>query len=212
LILAVGLVVGLVAGLPVGLSEGLRYGLVVGLGAALVAALFAGLVRGLTFSQVETRAIPNEGIHRSTRNALFVGLVFAPVGGLLLGLLFGLFVGLFAWWLTLRVDGLFAGLFVGLLLDLGVGLVVLPVVGLVVGGDACLKHFILRVWLVRNELAPWNYVRFLDHAAERILMRKVGGGYAFIHRMLLEHFAARYVEPQNGEAATAIPSPIDTKR
>jgi hypothetical protein len=29
------------------------------------------------------------------------------------------------------------------------------------------------------------------------LLRKVGGGYAFIHRMLLDHFAARYVEPSN---------------
>ena len=25
--------------------------------------------------------------------------------------------------------------------------------------------------------------------------RKIGGGYMFIHRMLLEWFAARYVEP-----------------
>jgi hypothetical protein len=32
-------------------------------------------------------------------------------------------------------------------------------------------------------------VRFLDHAAERILLRKVGGGYIFVHRMLLEYFA-----------------------
>jgi hypothetical protein len=39
---------------------------------------------------------------------------------------------------------------------------------------------------------PWNYVKFLDYAAERILLRKVGGGYIFIHRMLLEYFAAQY--------------------
>jgi hypothetical protein len=32
---------------------------------------------------------------------------------------------------------------------------------------------------------PWNYPRFLDYAAERILLRKVEGGYIFIHRLLL---------------------------
>jgi hypothetical protein len=30
---------------------------------------------------------------------------------------------------------------------------------------------------------------------DRILLRKVGGGYMFIHRMLMEWFAARNVEP-----------------
>ena len=37
--------------------------------------------------------------------------------------------------------------------------------------------------------APWNYARFLDYATERLFLQKVGGGYIFIHRMLLEHFA-----------------------
>jgi hypothetical protein len=36
---------------------------------------------------------------------------------------------------------------------------------------------------------PWNIARFLDYAADRIILRKVGGGYIFIHRLLLEHFA-----------------------
>jgi hypothetical protein len=37
---------------------------------------------------------------------------------------------------------------------------------------------------------PWNYPRFLDYAAEQILLRKVGGGYIFVHRLLLEYFAS----------------------
>jgi hypothetical protein len=36
---------------------------------------------------------------------------------------------------------------------------------------------------------PWGLVRFLDYAAERVLLRKVGGGYIFVHRLLLEYFA-----------------------
>jgi len=38
--------------------------------------------------------------------------------------------------------------------------------------------------------APFNYIRFLDYATSRLFLRKVGGGYIFIHRMLLEYFAA----------------------
>ncbi len=37
---------------------------------------------------------------------------------------------------------------------------------------------------------PWRYARFLDYAAERLFLRKVGGGYIFVHRLLLEYFAS----------------------
>jgi len=161
----------------------------------LIAGLIAGLVRGLTFSRIETRAVPNEGIHRSARSALFVGLVYGLLGGLFGGLLVGLFVG--------AVVGLVAGLVFGLSIGLVVGLVGGLFSGLVAGGEACIKHVALRLWLIRNGSTPWNYVKFLDHAAERILLRKVGGGYVFLHRMLLEYFAGRYVEPGIGTKATA---------
>jgi hypothetical protein len=42
--------------------------------------------------------------------------------------------------------------------------------------------------------APWQYVDFLDYAAERIFLHKVGGGYIFLHRLLQDHFAALYKE------------------
>ena len=32
-------------------------------------------------------------------------------------------------------------------------------------------------------------IPFLDYCAKLILLKKVGGGYIFIHRMLLEYFA-----------------------
>jgi hypothetical protein len=41
---------------------------------------------------------------------------------------------------------------------------------------------------------PWNYARFLDYAVDRIFLQKVGGGYIFIHRLLMEHFAAMQFE------------------
>jgi serine/threonine protein kinase len=66
-------------------------------------------------------------------------------------------------------------------------------VGLSCGGAAYVQHFVLRFLLRCARLVPFNYARFLDYAAERILLRKVGGGYIFVHRLLLEHFADREV-------------------
>jgi ribosomal protein L40E len=59
-------------------------------------------------------------------------------------------------------------------------------------GFVCFKHLILRLLLWRSGYIPWNYARFLDYASERLLMKKVGGGYIFYHRMLMEHFAQRH--------------------
>jgi hypothetical protein len=52
----------------------------------------------------------------------------------------------------------------------------------------------LRLILYFNNYIPWNYARFLDYAADRIFLQKVGGGYIFMHRMLMEHFAQMKLE------------------
>ena len=67
-------------------------------------------------------------------------------------------------------------------------------VGLYTGGRACLQHLVLRYLLLHNGAAPWHYVAFLDYATERLFLRKVGGGYIFVHRLLQEYFAAHYPE------------------
>ena len=58
------------------------------------------------------------------------------------------------------------------------------------GGKACIQHFILRLILFANGQMPWNYSRFLDYGVERLFLQRVGSGYIFIHRMLMEHFAS----------------------
>jgi hypothetical protein len=64
------------------------------------------------------------------------------------------------------------------------------------GGAAVLRHRALRFLFSRNGSLPFrDLVPFLDSAADRILLRKVGGGYIFIHRMLMEYFAA--LEPED---------------
>lgn len=57
------------------------------------------------------------------------------------------------------------------------------------GGLACTKHFSLRLVLWQNGYIPWNYAKFLNRAAERRIIQRVGGNYRFIHRLLLDHFA-----------------------
>ena len=57
-----------------------------------------------------------------------------------------------------------------------------------------IKHYLLRFMLYRRGYTPKikDYVPFLDYAAGRIFLRKTGGSYIFIHRLLLEHFAAKW--------------------
>ena len=123
---------------------------------------FFGLLFGVGNSQLETTYVPYQGVWQSIKNALVLGL--------LVGLLFGAGFGL--------AIGLVAGLYFGLLF------------GLAFGGTAGIRHFTLRFILFLGGKIPWHYTRFLDYAVERIFLRKVGNGYIFVHRLLMEHFAA----------------------
>ena len=164
----VGLVVGLAGGLICGLTYGLTsptvelaQGLLLGLSFGAAVGLIHGLVPGL----VDKRTFPNEGIYRSARRALAIG----PFFGLFFALPFWLYFGL--------TDALLAELFFGV------------AGGLLFGGLACLQHFAVRVLLTLRGFAPLRYISFLDDATERLLLRRAGGGYIFIHRLLLEYFA-----------------------
>jgi hypothetical protein len=62
---------------------------------------------------------------------------------------------------------------------------------------ATLQHYTLRFWLwqARCTPAPWRYIAFLDDAVEKLLLRKVGGGYIFRHRLLQDYFASLDTPP-----------------
>jgi len=66
---------------------------------------------------------------------------------------------------------------------------------LIIGGLAPIQHVVLRMHLQRLKFMPWNYPQFLDYAADHILLRKVGGGYMFRHRLLLDYFANLETKP-----------------
>jgi hypothetical protein len=62
-------------------------------------------------------------------------------------------------------------------------------VGLMSGLFSPIQHYILQLMLTRRKLLPWHLVPFLDHAADLAFLRRVGGSYIFVHRLLMEHFA-----------------------
>ncbi|MEQ9367971.1 MAG: NACHT domain-containing protein [Coleofasciculus chthonoplastes F3-SA18-01] len=172
-----GLIFGLTVGLDEGLIEGLRAGRFLGLFSGLIGALIE-LINGMKGSAITTKEIPNQGTYKTAKNVGIIVLISSLIGGLIGGLIFGLIGGL--------SEGLSEGLTFGLIGGLIGGLIIGLIVG---GGKACIQHLTLRLILYRDGYIPWNYARFLDYAADRIFLQKVGGGYIFIHRMLMEHFA-----------------------
>ena len=190
------------SGLSYGLSIGLSYGLSFGLGYWLLFGLAQG-VSGVTIED-QRRVVPNQGIRRSALNGLVLGLISTVIVGLLYGLLVGVSTvlsgglsGGLSYWLSGGLGyWLSAGLPAGFLAGLSAGLLV----GLLNGGLASFRHYVLRFLLWHDRSVPWHYPRFLDYAAEHILLRKVGGGYIFVHRLLLEYFASLDSTPIHDEA------------
>ncbi len=157
--------------LMVGSFLALTNGLTLALIFQLIGGVIRGLIGGFSGTQVTTTTFPNQGIWESVKNMGIQSLIGAIGLGLTSSLL---------------GTPVIAGAFLGLLF------------GLFGPGLACLKHLLLRLVLYGNRVTPWNYARFLDYTTSCILLQKVGGGYIFIHRLLLEHFAAidtQEVEP-----------------
>jgi len=160
------------------------------LGMVLVGSAF-GLIGGLTAALragvVTPLLAPGEGLRRSARSALLGGLSFAGVSGACIMAILQLGALILSGAGRPQVLGLNVMLY-----SVTVFAVQGGVIGLLgFGGYTVLSHIALRLVLWRVGLLPWRIERMLEEAAERALLRRVGGGYAFPHRVFLEHFAAR---------------------
>ncbi|CAL9428226.1 hypothetical protein SUDANB95_01982 [Actinosynnema sp. ALI-1.44] len=71
-------------------------------------------------------------------------------------------------------------------------------------GRGLLTYWLCRLLLARAGVLPLRLLRFLDFAVDRMVMLKVGGGYLFLHRLLLEHFARVDVPGPAGRALPAV--------
>ncbi|HEX6035771.1 MAG TPA: hypothetical protein VFY83_15120, partial [Anaerolineales bacterium] len=120
---------------------------------------------------------PNQGYWQSLRNAIgitvFLVLVLLP-----LTLPFGVSRNLLAGQPPWQAENILNSL--GFMTAL-IGFAALPL-GFYFGGAACLQQLLVRSILHSAESLPWNLVRILDHATDRIILQRVGGGYIFQHR------------------------------
>jgi len=57
------------------------------------------------------------------------------------------------------------------------------------GLGAYLRHALLLGLLAGAGSAPRDCVGFLEYASDLVLLRRRGGGFEFVHRLLLDHFA-----------------------
>ncbi|MCP4422188.1 MAG: hypothetical protein GY805_36715 [Chloroflexi bacterium] len=85
------------------------------------------------------------------------------------------------------------------------------------GGTTFLQHYILR-WLISyNQVLPFPFsdkmlTYLLDSFIERVFLRRVGCGWVFIHRTLLEYFAALHPDAQPPAGFTLNDNPDTTLR
>ncbi|MBZ5624708.1 MAG: TIR domain-containing protein [Acidobacteriia bacterium] len=140
------------------------YGVLVGVCLGLIAFPVIALRRSIPQQQTK----PGAGVWRSLRNALLAPLLASVV---LLA---------FVLWLDRTLEKPWYFFILGATVTWG----------FLRGGLFCLQHLVIRLQLKARGNAPWRFGAFLDSAAELLLLRKVGGGYVFLHRMLLDHFAA----------------------
>ncbi len=147
---------------------------------ALVLALFGGL-RG---NRLELKTVTNQGIRLSARFA------FVVAGAVASGTAVAWLVVSAVFWRTLAWANLAEELrntwLVGLGFSLAAGLLALLWFGL----QEVAQHYWLRHMLTRLGTMPWRYGELLDHGVDHILLRRVGGGYIFVHRLVQEYFAA----------------------
>jgi hypothetical protein len=189
-ILLIGLYLWMIGGtkdirtaLPEILHQELSFAVIIALSLASIGGLLGGLTGGVSNDLLNehSRIQPNQGMYSSARHSLLVGIIGGMVGVGVGGALsrvinMGVQDPDISWFLAVRY-GLFLGPLIGL------------VSGLRAGGIACIQHIVLRWLLHKTDCLPWNCTRFLDYASERILLHKVGGGYIFVHRLILEYFA-----------------------
>jgi DNA-binding SARP family transcriptional activator len=153
----------------------------------LLSVAFYVAVGGISPAFRDMRTVPNEGIHRSLRNALLIGIP----GGVFVGVIAGYAFGVR---LTLRF---------GLIDGLVVGGSVFVLTAVYAGGRAWMHHFALRCALIISGQIPVRWVRFLHYATDNILLYRIGGGYAFTHRIFLEYFVRLHLSLPADERAKA---------
>ncbi len=79
-------------------------------------------------------------------------------------------------------------LFVFWRLVVAIGLFVSSLAALSYGAIDIVHHYLLRAILALSTDVPFNIAQVLDKAVRMTLLRRVGSGYVFLHRTVLDCF------------------------
>ena len=153
---------------------------------ALLSGLISTLLNKLMPETIQIGKMSTPDDSKQSPQQTAIRMVARELVGALTGVLVALLYYLINGGLPARLtDTLVSGMMFGLL------------VGVQASGASIIRlcfqrivNVILRPYLWIYKYGPFNYTRFLDYCHDRIFLRKVGGGYIFVHRMLLEHFAS----------------------
>jgi DNA polymerase III delta prime subunit len=134
----------------------------------ILVAVFGGIISKVK----EKHATPNEGIKTSFANGV-KALLIADTIAILVG------------WVILGLDYYSENGKVYLIYFTYLSVIM----GQRLGINTAIKHYLLRTLLGLNSKIPFRLPELLDYCSRLIFLKKIGGGYIFIHRMLLEYFA-----------------------
>jgi hypothetical protein len=176
-----------------------QFGFLVAIALGAPPALVTAILGGFETKDLDDetkRRMPNQGIQHGAHTALVAAGLSALASGLSIALTFSLFGQALRPEITTILRGPLAAMISGLPPYLQVTVVLCVtfaglyglIGGLAYGGYAYLSHFALRLALWTERSIPLNYVRFLNYASDRVLLRKVGGGYMFVHRLVQDYF------------------------
>ena len=155
------------------------------------------VIGGLGVHVVQEKFQPNQGMRLSLRNALLAAAIIGPI------------IAIVAW------PSLYSALVSvqgpQISARLPRGILTLGAMGSLVGfawfgGRELIMHGSLRLVLTVTGQTPANLARFLDYCATELdFLRKVGGGWVFIHRYLLEYFSTVAVQPSQSPGLPGSP-------
>jgi hypothetical protein len=147
----------------------------------LMSILFAGLLvaeNAIQPTDLKMRTTAGQGIDLSRRNGIQVGMLAFLVTAVSIASSLGIsnFLKInLSWREVIPVGGITA-------------VYIAVTTGLRYGGLAAIQHRYLLKTFAKAGSTPVELIQFLDYASERSLLRKVGGGYMFVHALLADYF------------------------
>ncbi len=208
--LFLGVIIGIIVGsnqlfqgnLSTVVTSALGSAMLITISIRLVTAIFQGLASNKLSDHY--RRVPNEGMKRSVFHgsvSFALGLVIFAGVALIISILSLLSISGPAALANLSSlqSSLSRGLMNALLLAPAGGLLL----ALTFGWLASWQHAILRLILRITHVLPLKLSPFLNDATKSVLLRRVGGGYLFVHRTLLEYFASHDPAPHRSPSQSS---------